>query len=603
MSDHDPSEPGAPEGGWQAPPPPPPPPPPPAPQGGAAPPGPPAGSFGPPSAPVPAATWVPPPPESTATRTGAGGRIAALIVGVALLVGGVGFAVARAGGNGPGSPEAAVRALLGAVADEDVIGVLQAMPAGERRAIQQPLEDIADELVRLGVLDDSFRLDGIGGVEISFEGVELEVEDLGDGIAAVHLIGGTAHGAIVPEELPLGVPLLDMIERLTGEPVEIPAVSGSSDVEPDSAEEVPLVAVRDGGSWRVSLGYTIAEAARRDAGLPLPAFGEGVVPAGAPSPEDAVRQLAEAGLALDVRRVLELMPPGEMSALHDYAPLFLDDLEREARSHAPDVRRFDLDLASDASGDLAKVRVERLALDVEVDGVVLGFGIDGDELSFRVEDGRSTVSFDGECFTYEDDWSDGPEEQCLDEIGELPFDLEDTLQHLTVTTVRLDGQWYVSPVRSTLGLMAEGLGALPDDALDSLADALEEMFDGFGGALFGMAPGGTWDDEWGAWDDEWDDWDSEWDEEWDGGVEDRDQDAGGWRDWPTVPTVEGLAATLVAEGFGPAEADCVALGVHGLGLDQETLLVLEINDPIEITRVPDEVWDRIYEVMDDCGAW
>jgi hypothetical protein len=595
MTDHDPSpDPGPVGGSWPPPP------------GAAIPPGPPPGAFAAPTEPLPAATWVPPPPETTASRSGAGGRVAALVVGLALLLGGVGFAVARAGGNGPDSPEAAVQALLDAVADEDVIGVLQAMPAGERRAIQDPLQDISDELVRLGVLDDSFRLDGIAGVDVSFEGIELEVEDLGDGIAAVHLVGGTAHGAIVPEELPLGVPLLDLIERLTGEPVEIPPASGSSDVEPDGADEVPLVAVRDGGSWRVSLGYTIAEAARRDAGAPLPAFGGGVTPNGADSPEAAVRELVEAGFDLDVRRVIELMPPGEMSALHDYAPLFLDELEREARDHAPEVGRLDLDLVADTSGDVALVRVERLDVEVTVDDTDLRFGIDGDEVSFSVDDGEVTVHFDGECVTYEDDWS-GLEEECFGDLGDLPFDLGDSLDHLAVTTVRVDGQWYVSPVRTTLGLMAEGLGALPDDALEHIADTLEEIFDGFGGALFGMTPDGMWDDDgWGEdleWDSEWDDWDSEWDESWDDWGEGGPGSAPGTAPRPSSPTVEGLTRTLIGEGFSQAEADCTAVGVHGLGLDQQTLLALEVNDPNEISRIPEEVWDRIYEVMDGCVDW
>ena len=91
-----------------------------------------------------------------------------------------------------------------------------------------------------------------------------------------------------------------------------------------------LVTIKDGDGWHVSLWYSVAEAARKDAGKPAPEFGQGVEAKGADSPEAAVEELFASMGTLDVRRMIELTPPDEMAALHDYAPLFLDDAEAAA---------------------------------------------------------------------------------------------------------------------------------------------------------------------------------------------------------------------------------------------------------------------------------
>ena len=50
---------------------------------------------------------------------------------------------------------------------------------------------------------------------------------------------------------------------------------------------------------------------------PIPAVG-------AATPEEAVRGMIDAAIDLDVARVIELTPPDEMAALHDYGPILVD---------------------------------------------------------------------------------------------------------------------------------------------------------------------------------------------------------------------------------------------------------------------------------------
>ena len=53
--------------------------------------------------------------------------------------------------------------LFEAMADEDVLGLIATLDAGERDTIAGPVEQLFDELERLEVLDDSFQLDGVDG--------------------------------------------------------------------------------------------------------------------------------------------------------------------------------------------------------------------------------------------------------------------------------------------------------------------------------------------------------------------------------------------------------------------------------------------------------
>src|SRR5205823_347014 len=110
------------------------------------------------------------------------------------------------------------------------------------------------------------------------------------------------------------------------------------------------------GRWYVSLWYTVAETVRRHANAAVPAFGQGVGARGAATPEEAVRQLVDAGVRLDVRRAVELTPPDEAAALHDYAPLFVgkaDESARRMRTEGTAITVKALDVHATTHGDRA----------------------------------------------------------------------------------------------------------------------------------------------------------------------------------------------------------------------------------------------------------
>lgn len=407
------------------------------------------------------------------------GRVGAIALGVAGLIGGVAFAVSQVAGSGPGGPEAAVDALFDAISNEDLIGVIDALPEAERDALLDPVQDINDELHRLGVLDE-VDLNGIEGVDIEFDGLEYETQELADGIVAVHVVAGRATASVIPDQVPLGDDLAKTIEEASGEPVEIDASTDETEISRD--DDVRLVAVDDGDGWRVSIGYTVAELARVESGLPAPDFAKAVQPAGADSPDAAVRGLFERAADIDVEGMIALLPPGEMSALHDYAPLFLDDVQSAVeQGDVPDVTISQLETSVEQDGDTAVVGLKSFDLDVAFDGT------------------HMSVEYDGECAktTYEytdDDYQSSPETEkvCAADIAEqfatmgILFDPTSSLATGMgggIVTVEVDGKWYVSPTRTVLSIVVEALRALDDDSLGDIAEwfnggyGYEEGFD------------------------------------------------------------------------------------------------------------------------------
>jgi hypothetical protein len=411
-------------------------------------------------------------PYVPAERRRSRGRVAAFVGGVLAAAAAGVFAVTMlSAGSGSATPEAAVERLFDAVGSEDVIGVLEALTPGERSAVRPGLETVAEELRRLGIAPEDFDLAAVGGVDLEFDDLALEGEDLGPGVAAVRITGGTVTTSTRPDELPIGPTLSKLLDEFDAQPDFEPTTT----TEDLTVDAPVIVAVDRGDGWHVSLSYSVAEGIRREAGEPVPAFGQGVEAEGAESPEAAVRQAVEAAAAFDVRRVIALISPSEAGALHDYAPVFLDDAEaavEEMRAEVPfDVSVTRLDLTSETEGDVARVL------------------LNGFEASGTLPDlGRFSMSFDGDCSTME--IAGEVEEACasdFEEAGGPPMNTE-----MVVTTVRDDGRWYVSPTRTLFGALVSSLRLLDREDLENPEAFLGGLF----GAGLGLGfPG---DDPFGA---------------------------------------------------------------------------------------------------------
>ena len=394
-----------------------------------------------------------PPPSGQGRRVtnDSGGRRALLAVAVVLAVLAGGFAVVnlRATPSGAASPEAAVEQFFDAIGDEDLIGVLEMLDPGERSVLVPFVRRLSSELDRLE-LTSGLDPDDVDGVDIEVEGLRVVPQELGPGVAEVAVTAGSFRIATQPEAVPVGDVLRDIVEANGGE-IDIPREQDQTSVT--GQDGLFLVTTETDGRWHLSLGFTIAEYARRDAGLELPDLAGGVEPQGAPSPEAAVEAFADAAAGLDLERMISLLPPDEMRALQVYAPLFLEDAQA-------DVDDFREEEEFEMSVD---------ELDVETNDIDGGTRVipTGGTITVRDETGESTISYEDGCLEVtgaaESDFADdfGESRVCTDELAGSGSDLSDEdeaeLAELGalfaafepgVVTVERNGAWFVDPLRT-----------------------------------------------------------------------------------------------------------------------------------------------------------
>jgi hypothetical protein len=425
-------------------------------------------------------------------------RLAALGVGGLAFVAASTFAVyALTRPDGSDTPEGAVHQMFGAIDHEDALGVIESLPPSERRVLKDPIVDSTKELQRLGVLK-SFSLNDVPGADFEVDGLETSSTTLGDGVVLVTVTGGTIRGTSVPEDIPLGDNLRQIIEDNGGD-VNAEADTFTEDLADD---HLRLVAIKEDGGWHVSLAYSIAEAARAgsedDDGhpLPVPDFGGGPTPIGADTPEGAVKGLVDAALAYDPETAIAMTDPTEMRALYDYAPLFLPDLNQAAR-----------DARSD--GDTV-VKVDRLDTTVEGDGPVRRVTMTGFDVTIGSADDNVHMVFDGSCYDTTSTYATFDFEQfdsldsstgrfntpdgrpptgeprvehqhvCAGDppaddsagspFGDLGMFGATSSRAFAITVTEVDGRWYVSPVRTILDTMVEGLRALQPEDIQKMGD-------------------------------------------------------------------------------------------------------------------------------------
>ena len=386
---------------------------------------------------------------------------ATVVIGLLAIAGGAIFFARSVGKNeGASTPEAAVQRLFDALSNEDFIGVLESLRPSERAVLTGRIKAMSQELGRLKILSSDLNLSDVRGLDLSFTGLTYRTASLSDQISAVVVTAGRLNYRIDPAASPLGEFVRDLMKGASTRPV-----TGTEEIGTD---QPVFVAVQDAGKWHVSLGYSIAEQARRGAGLQPPAFGSGVPARGAASPEAAVDQFLRAAVRLDVRRIIELMPPGEAGALHDYAPLFLSGLEasaKDARSHFRFTLRS-LDLSSSTSGSEALVKIDRMVFALSVPAIGL------------------SAEYDGKCLKVEgaeNFLGSNPGPICGNGLSGLSGVPNLPTPEIGIVATREGGQWYVSPLGTWFDAMVGIFKALKPSDL--------ETFKQFFGLFAGFEPG------------------------------------------------------------------------------------------------------------------
>lgn len=519
------------------------------------------------------------------------GRFAALGVGVLLLGGGTVFALTSMNDSGPATPEEAVNELFDAISNEDAIGVLGALDPAERDAIKDPVKQMADELKRLEVFDDSFDLGAVKGFDFEFENVELEVEEIREDLAQVNVVAGTAKVEVDGEAIPFGDFTKNAVEEFDGDLDEL-SVDESDEIDAEDSDGF-VVAHKTSEGWRVSLGYSIAESAREFEGGSVPAVGDGITPVGSESPVEAVEQSIRSAAELDFEDVIARMS-SEMRPLQEYADLYSDSLKEAEQAGTGEVQFTinSIDLSAEESGKVALVKID--GFDVSIDDgyaafdVVVADGcatIDGDieELGLEgspFESGKvCTDDFDDLASGGFGDLEDGFSELGFDIPGFPPFNSVD----VGMIAVREDGGWFVSPVRSGLDLSLKGLQSLNREHLDGMLD----LVTGFTNSIF------TEFDEFDDFDVEYPEVDDVYPED-DHLEDDYEDDYDYPDDFEGALTVEELFNTVY-----PDDADCLLGEFEQL----DTVVQDDIRAVIERFDQGSPEGDRaLADIFDTCGV-
>jgi hypothetical protein len=314
---------------------------------------------------------------------GIGATIAVIATGLGLTT----LAVQSGGEGGADSPEDAVRALVTAVAQEDVIGALDVIVPEEGAPLRRAIETTTSEAARVGLLDPSVDLGGLGGLDLNLTDLQLDTEILEDGLAVVLVTSGLISADFDPTTFPFGPVAVD---AFGGE-----LRDGRTVLEIGDGVGSPMVAtVERDGRWYVSPTFTAAEYARRSAGLEFPAP-SAASPTGADSPHEAVSALYDRLLAFDLPGALDMVAGGDGAALVRYSPLWLpratEALERAA-ADGSSVRISGLELAEEGSGDRRVLRPTAYVLEGTMPPVVREWYGDPDAPTLvSTADGRFAV--------------------------------------------------------------------------------------------------------------------------------------------------------------------------------------------------------------------
>lgn len=420
-----------------------------------------------------------PEPESRPAR-GRRAVLLSLVGAAALLGGGIYGSLSLSGGGsgGASTPADAVTNLLDAAQNSDLLGVLDTLEPAERDAMRSGITSTVDQLRRLGVLSSSADPSSISGISLHFSNVKMTTSQIRSGLAAVTLTSGSVTASVDPGQLPLG----DFTRSVAGSALS--KAKPQTKTSPISTGKEAIVTVEENGTWYVSLGYTIAEDARRATGAAGPDPSQSIPAVGAATAEGAVQGFIQALAGLDLQGMVRTTPPDELAALHDYASLYAPQAQsalQAARSKVA-ITLTNLQLSStDLGNGTALVQIKQLGV--------------------KVVSGTTTAVYDGKCLTVTDssDPSAGMH-VCRDQISgvtsALPAPLQDIVKRLTglhpqlgLVAVDEGGKWYFDPLRTMFTDLDNLLATISPEDLTAVKNDVKQLSSS-GSGLFGGTSSG-----------------------------------------------------------------------------------------------------------------
>ncbi|MFW2382014.1 MAG: hypothetical protein ACN4GZ_09665 [Acidimicrobiales bacterium] len=419
--------------------------------------------------------------SSTVNTSGVPGRLAVGGLVAALAVGGL-FATRAALTEpaGPASSEEAVTEFFAALDNDDFVGLAEVIHPAERESLAQPVFDMVDHAKRLEVVSASTDLTQSSFIDFQVEGVTFSVESTSPKLHYVTTTGGTISAPENPT-LPTG-PLFDRFD------IDVMDSGGGTVTADLGIEPMQMAVIEEDGSWYVSIWYSVAESARREAGLAFPGVGTGPAPVGSATPDGVMEDMMAAIFDLDADRVLTLLDPEEAAALYDYSPLFMNDLRVALAEVEAEAAAAGMEWSLD-SIDFTATEANGRQL-VSFNSMTASFSIESEWTSMsgsiRIDDDCSIVTVDEETLNSCDVQS-GEQRAELDRLRDELLEVADlsavTLNAFEkvaavergITVVERDGRWYLSLMPTMLETVNDHMAVLDAGDLVAVGTDIEEL--------------------------------------------------------------------------------------------------------------------------------
>lgn len=421
----------------------------------------------------------PAPPPGTQPPTGQGGWpatpeparkrnlpviIVAIAVVVALAAGaGIWFLASRdtQPAAGQDTPRQAVEALVAAMNNTDPVGLAETLDPAEATLFTDLNGDIISELKRLQILREDAVADAMSGTKITMSNVTYEegVETITDKVSVVKLTGGTVTVTSTPDQLPY----TDKIKSAFDE--ELAALQPQTetfqiqDAVADLGGPIRIATVRRGDQWYPSFSYSVLDNWAHQAGVGNPT--DPIVPSGSGSSEEAVDKMLAALTNSDAAGIIATLAPDEMGALQDYGNLLIAENDLDEGSSGVEIRDAQWTVSDVTGGRKVALASATLVFDGEQGTIT----IDQEAGTLTATDGTETIVVDESSL----------EEFLRDNVGledvdpkllEIANRVFKQLLGVGIVTVEVDGQWYVSPVRSFSDVAISAMRALEPGDID-----------------------------------------------------------------------------------------------------------------------------------------
>jgi len=413
------------------------------------------------------------PPSAAASKNRTPMIVTAIAVVVALLAGaGVWFFAIRdtQSASGQESPQAAVNALFTSLSNSDPIGLAGQLDPAEASLFTDLNADVLSELKRLDVLGPSASTTSLTGTSITVSGLTFDPADetINDNLRVVTLTGGTVTIASNPDQLPLSDKIKSKFADQISQAEPQSQTLNFADAVPSNGGPIRIATVQRDGAWYVSLFYSIADNVTHQAGLPNPTAADRIAAIGSPSPEAAVDAFIKKASEGEIKDVIALTAPDEMGVLHDYGTLLVDNIDTSNLTSGVSDLGFTVKDASWTVSDVTGGKKVSLAsLTVNAQGQTATITRDPAAGSLTVVLDGQTQTLDQS--TIEDFIAQAGGSQDLDptmvDIIKREFQ---QIVGLGIVTVEVDGQWYVSPVRSFSDIFVSLLKGLQPSDVDYL---------------------------------------------------------------------------------------------------------------------------------------